>query len=74
MDREESMKGQYRPFNDGHGIVGYSYICPSCGHETMFANSEDGCEKCSFSEEYVDPDEWYEEQMRLPPEDRAWAR
>jgi uncharacterized protein (DUF983 family) len=58
------MKGQYRPFNDGYGIVGYSYLCPQCGHETMFTNSKNGCEKCGFSEEYVDPDEWYEEHLK----------
>jgi hypothetical protein len=66
------MEGQYRPFNDGYGIVGYSYLCPQCDHETMFTKSDDGCEKCGFFEEYVDPGEWYEEQMKMSIKDRAW--
>ena len=66
------MKGQYIPFNDGYGIVGYDYKCPQCGHETRFAFSDEGCEQCGFSEDYVDPDEWYDEQMKLPASERAW--
>jgi len=66
------MKGLYSPFNDGYGIVGYHYLCPDCRHVSRFTNCEDGCEKCGFAEEYVDPDEWYEEQMKLPVKERAW--
>jgi hypothetical protein len=58
------MKGKYIPFNDGFGIVGYGYLCPKCEHETKFTDCEEGCEKCGFSEEYVDPDDWYEKQIK----------
>ena len=66
------MQGQYIPFNDGWGIVGYGYKCPACSHETLFTTSDSGCEVCGFSEEYVDPGEWYAEQMKLPVSERAW--
>ena len=53
------MKGKYVPYNDGWGIVGYHYICPKCKHTTRFTNCETGCESCSFSEGYIDPDDWF---------------
>lgn len=55
------MRGAYIPFNDGCGIVGYGYLCPECGHETLFSDCDDGCESCDFSEPFEDPDEWYDE-------------
>ena len=51
------MRGKYIPWDDGYGIVGYSYECPECGHETRFTDCEEGCENCCYCEEYVDPDE-----------------
>lgn len=66
------MRGIYLPFNDGCGIVGYFYKCPECQHVTAFTDCEKGCEKCGFSEEYVDADDWYDEQMNLPVDQRAW--
>ncbi len=59
------MKGTYIPFNDGYGIIGYSYICPECKHETRFTDCDEGCEKCGFHEPYVDSDEWYAKEMNL---------
>lgn len=56
------MKGQYIPFNDGYGIVGYHYKCPKCDNVTKFTDCEDGCKKCGYSEPYKDPDDWYEER------------
>ncbi len=52
------MKGRYIPFNDGYGIVGYSYECPECGKVSQFTDCDDGCEHCGFTEDYVDPEEW----------------
>ena len=66
------MEGQYAPFNDGYGIVGYGYECPKCKHETQFTTCDDGCEECGFNEPYKDPDEWYNEEMAKPKEQRAW--
>ena len=66
------MKGQYIPFNDGFGIVGYGYKCPKCKHETKFTDCEEGCEDCGFNEPYEDPDDWYEEEMNKLKEQRAW--
>ena len=57
------MKGRYVPFNDGYGIVGFGYVCPECNHESEFTTCEEGCEECEFSEPYVDPDDWYVDQM-----------
>lgn len=54
------MNGKYIPFNDGYGIVGYHYECPRCSAITKFTDCEEGCEQCGYSEEYVDPDDWYE--------------
>lgn len=54
------MRGEYVPFNDGHGIVGYHYRCPECGCETPFADCEEGCGECDFSEPYEDPDDWHD--------------
>ena len=68
------MQGQYIPCNDGVGIIGYDYQCPICGHVTRFAFSDDGCEQCGYAEAYVDPDEWYDEQMKLPVQERAWNK
>ena len=51
------MEGKYIPVNDGFGIIGYHYECPKCGHISNFTDCEQGCEKCNFSEEYVDPDD-----------------
>lgn len=61
----KSMRGSYTPINDGCGIVGYYYVCPECKHETEFINCDSGCEKCGFSEPFVDPDRWYELKMSL---------
>jgi len=66
------MKGQYSPFNDGFGIVGYGYVCPKCKHETLFTDCEQDCKNCGFSEKYEDPDDWYEGEMAKPVEQRAW--
>ena len=57
------MRGSYIPFNDGCGIVGYHYVCPECKHVTRFADCEDGCDDCAFSEAYVDPDDWHDAEM-----------
>ena len=57
------MKGKYIPINDGYGIIGFMYNCPMCNHTTPFTDCEEGCEKCDFSEPYVDPDDWYVEQL-----------
>lgn len=66
------MLGSYLPFNDGFGIVGYGYECPKCGYTTQFTNCEEGCEKCNFSEPFVDPDDWYDDEMAKPKEQRQW--
>ena len=60
------MCGSYTPFCDGYGIVGWHYNCPKCKHETRFSDSEQGCEDCGYSEDYVDPDEWYDYRVSLP--------
>ena len=59
------MKGVYIPFNDGWGIVGYGYECPECEHLTQFTSCEEGCEKCGYSEEYVDPNEWHDKYAKM---------
>lgn len=66
------MKGRYIPFSDGFGFVGYSYVCPNCNHETPLVDCEEGCDWCGFTEEYVDPDDWYDKEMNKPIEKRAW--
>jgi len=66
------MEGQYIPFNDGFGIVGYGYECPKCKHESMFTTCDDGCEECGFKEPYKDPDDWYDEEMKKPQSERVW--
>lgn len=58
------MRGSYIPFNDGWGIVGYGYECPECGHITGFTDCETGCERCNYTEDYTDPDDWYDEQIK----------
>ena len=58
------MEGKYIPFNDGYGIVGFEYECPKCKHITLFVTCDVGCEECGFTEPYVDPDDWYEEQLK----------
>ena len=58
------MKGRYVPFNDGCGIIGYSYVCPLCNYETRFTDCDEGCEKCGFTEAYVDADDWYDESIK----------
>lgn len=58
------MKGEYLPFNDGWGIVGFSYICPECEYVSQFTDCEEGCQECGFNEPYVDPDDWYEGQLK----------
>lgn len=62
INEPRAMRGSYLPFDDGCGIVGYSYECPECGVSNSFTDCETGCE-CGFSEPYVDPDDWYTEQM-----------
>ena len=54
------MKGEYIPFNDGFGIVGFGYKCPKCGEVTQFTNCDDGCANCGYFEKYEDPDDWYD--------------
>ena len=58
------MEGQYEPFCDDCGIVGYSYVCPKCNHTTYFTDCEEGCSECGFSEPYEDPDDWYENKIK----------
>ena len=57
------MKGNYIPFNDGYGIVGYHYECPECGSVSSFQDCEEGCISCGFNEPYVDPDDWHDEWL-----------
>jgi hypothetical protein len=66
------MEGQYIPFDDEYGIVGYGYKCPKCNRVSQFTDCEEGCSTCGFSEPYVDQDDWYEEEMGKPVEERAW--
>lgn len=68
------MIGKYVPFNDGYGIVGYGYECPRCDFVTQFTTSEEGCSECGFSEEYKDPDDWYDEEIeaKLNPKWKWW--
>ncbi len=43
------MRIEWIAFNDGYGIVGYGWECPSCGHyEIIGPYYEDvvECEKC----------------------------
>ena len=65
------MEGIYIPFNC-EMTESYHYKCPKCKHETRFTDCEQGCEKCYFTEKYVDPDDWYKEQMNKPQGQRAW--
>lgn len=59
------MEGEYIPFNDGYGIVGFGYECPKCGHVTWFVTCEIGCEECGFTEPfYVDPDDWFDDFLK----------
>lgn len=66
------MEGLYLPITDDYGIIGFSYKCPKCHHENNFSDSDDGCEKCDFEEDYVDPDEWYNLQMSKPINEIDW--
>jgi hypothetical protein len=50
------MIGQYIPFNDGYGIVGYKYLCPRCNYLSNFTHTG-YCPKCKFHEITPDPDE-----------------
>jgi len=68
------MRGSYIPFHDGYGIVGYNYRCPECDYITTLTDCETGCSKCGFSEPYVDPDEWFEEEIKKPSEEWAWNK
>ena len=67
------MEGRYIPFNDGFGIVGYSYECPKCKHITEFTDCEDGCSNCGFTETYKDPDDWYLESLSQSKLDETWT-
>lgn len=63
---------RYRPVNDSHGIIGYDYYC-SCGEVIRFASPGDMC-KCGFTLPDEDPDDWYEEQMSKPIDQRDWNK
>ena len=52
------MAIKWAAINDGYGIVGYGWECPSCGHYEMFGvYCEDTveCEKCHKS--FSNPDQ-----------------
>jgi hypothetical protein len=68
------IEGDYIPFHDGYGIVGYIYVCPKCNTHNPFQNCDEGCKKCGFKEPYVDADDWYEYNMGLPDDEKAWNR
>jgi hypothetical protein len=70
--KEIKMEGIYLPLMYDFGIEGYTYKCPKCSHVNEFADCDEGCGKCGFSEPYVDPDDWYENEMSKPKEKRAW--
>jgi hypothetical protein len=66
-------KLNYEPFNDGYGIVGYFWNC-DCGRVMKFVSGGEVCE-CGFViPEEPDPDDWYEEQLKKPIEERDWNK
>lgn len=64
------VKLNYVPFNDGYGIVGYHWQC-KCGETIQFVSGGEVC-TCGFVIPEVDPDDWYDEQMLKPVEERDW--
>ena len=60
------------PYNDGYGIIGYSWMC-ECGRKTDFASPGDTC-ACGRSVSGEDPDDWYDGEMGKPVEQREWNR
>ena len=69
------MEGIYQPFCDDYGIVGWHYKCPKCNHITKFVYEPScGNVQCNFEEEYVDADDWYNEEMSKPEKERAWNK
>lgn len=68
----KAMKGIHLPISDDYGIIGFSYKCPECNHENNFQDSDLGCQKCGFEEKYVDPEYWYDLEIKKPVNHRAW--
>ena len=68
------MKLNYYPVNDGYGIIGYHWEC-NCGNTIQFASPGSECPRCYFviPEDSLDPDDWYDEQMKKPVRERDWS-
>lgn len=66
------MEGQYIPFSDDYGIIGFNYLCPKCEHENLLQDCDDGCKECGFKESYTEPCRWYDNEMNKTLENRSW--
>lgn len=67
---EYKRKLNFIPINDGHGIIGYNWLC-ACGKTIEFVSPKDMC-SCGFVVPDVDPNVWYNTQMNKPEELRDW--
>ena len=67
------MKLNYYPVNDGYGIEGFNWRC-DCGKVLWFPSPGDICSNCDFQLPDIDPDDWYDQQMSKPKEERDWNK
>ncbi len=66
----EQMNGYWTPVNDYGGIIGYTWICV-CKRETFLLH-EGECPHCDKPLPDIDPNDWYQEEMKKPTKEKAW--